>query len=85
MRQTKLESLVESSANTASGFIVSLVFWRFVVVPLFDLPVSESENIAITAMFTVLSVARSYVWRRFFNAGLHRVVHALLRGNHAGH
>lgn len=74
MQQTKLESLVEASANTASGFAASYVFWIVAVVPLFHLNVSHTDNFVITCMFTVLSVIRSYLWRRFFNAGVHKLV-----------
>ena len=74
MNQSKLESFVESCLNTATGFIVSLTFWTFVVVPVWHLPVSMRQNLIITVWFTVLSVARSYVWRRFFNAGIHRYI-----------
>jgi len=80
MNQSKLESFVEASANTASGFIVSYAFWLGVVVPLFDLTLSHGDNLLVTCMFTVLSVIRSYLWRRFFNAGVHKIVHAFLRG-----
>lgn len=66
--QTRLESLVESTINTASGFLVSLLAWQYVVAPLFSLPVSWSMNLWITGIFTAISVARSYLWRRFFNA-----------------
>lgn len=67
MSQTPLASFVEASMNTASGFVVSLLFWAFVVVPIWDLDVTMGENLVITTLFTVLSVARSYIWRRLFN------------------
>lgn len=78
--QSRLESLIESSINIASGFVVSLVFWTFVVVPVWHLPVTFTQNLEITGWFTVLAVARSYLWRRFFNADLHRAVHGFLKG-----
>lgn len=77
--QTQLESLIEASLNTASGFVVSYIFWVAVVVPLFRLDISHADNFIITGMFTVLSVGRSYLWRRFFNAGAHNLVRNLLR------
>ena len=79
MRQTKTESFIESILNTASGFGVSLLFWTYVVVPVWNLPVTMSQNLVITAWFTALSVGRAFVWRRLFNAGTHRRVHAFLR------
>ena len=68
MEQSKLASLIEAVLNTASGFIVSLLFWSWVVVPLWDLDVTMNENLVITACFTVISIVRGYVWRRVFNA-----------------
>jgi membrane protein implicated in regulation of membrane protease activity len=80
MSQTRVESLIESSVNIASGFIISLIVWSYIVVPIWDIPVSMSENLQITALFTIVSIIRSYVWRRFFNAALHRRVHSFVRG-----
>jgi hypothetical protein len=77
--QTHVESLIESIVNIASGFIISLVVWSYIVVPIWNIPVSMSENLQITALFTVVSIIRSYVWRRFFNAALHRRVHSIVR------
>jgi hypothetical protein len=68
--QTKLESFVESSLNVASGFFIALVVWKFVIVPLWGFDVSTTDNLAITGVFTVVSVARGYVWRRIFNGKL---------------
>lgn len=65
--QTQAQSLIESVLNIGSGFFISLAVWSWVVVPLFDLSVSHVENLQITCIFTVVSVARSYVWRRIFN------------------
>mgnify|MGYP003667009738 CR=1 FL=1 len=69
--QTRLQSLIEQCLNVGSGFVVSLAFWTWVVVPVWGLPVQMTENLQITAAFTALSVARGYVWRRVFNH-LHR-------------
>lgn len=65
--QTRLGSLVESLANTASGFIVSLLVWMLLVTPAFSIESNFSQDFAITCIFTVTSVIRSYLWRRFFN------------------
>jgi len=77
VRQSRLESLLETCTSIAIGFVVSLVFWTAVVVPVWHLPVSMGENLQITGAFTVLSVARGYVVRRFFDAQLHRATHSL--------
>jgi len=77
--QSRLESLLEATVSVAIGFVVSYLFWRWVVVPLYDMQVSERQNLEITALFTVLSISRSYLMRRFFNAGLHRAVQKIAR------
>lgn len=79
MNQSRLESLIEASINIGSGFIVSLLLWTFVIVPVWNLPVNMSQNLVITGLFTVLSIVRSYIWRRFFNAGLHKKIHEWVR------
>ncbi len=78
--QTPLASFIEACLNTASGFVVSLLFWTYVVVPVWHLPVTMNENLVITACFTVLSVVRSYIWRRVFNRELpQRIAEGVLR------
>jgi len=77
--QTRLESFVEASLNTASGFLLSFVAWITIVVPFFGLPFDIGESFGITCFFTVLSVARSYAWRRFFNRRVHRQVHKWMK------
>lgn len=78
MNQSRLESLIESTINIGSGFFISLALWVFVIVPVWNVPVTFGDNLIITAAFTVVSVIRSYVWRRFFNARLHRRIRAAL-------
>jgi hypothetical protein len=79
MMQTKLESLFEQTLSTATGFALAFTAWRFVVTPLLGIPIDNGQNLLITSFFTVLSIARGYVWRRFFNAGIHKAVHNFLR------
>ena len=79
MKQTRLESLLEQALSTATGFILSFVAWRLLVAPALGLPIDNAQNVVITSFFTVLSIARGYLWRRFFNAGVHKAVHNLLR------
>ena len=78
MNQSKLESFVETCLNTALGFIVSFTAWPLVAA-LFGLPYSVEQNLAITSIFTALSIARGYVVRRWFNAGLNRAAAGIAR------
>ena len=65
--QTKLESMIESCLNVGSGFIVALLVWQFVVVPLWGFEVTMNDNIVVTGIFTAVSLIRGYIWRRVFN------------------
>jgi hypothetical protein len=52
----------------------------FVVVPMIDNgSITIHDNFLITCMFTVIAVIRGYLWRRFFNKELHKVIHNILR------
>jgi hypothetical protein len=64
--QSRMSSFTESCLNTASGFVISFAA-GFVVFPLFGFPASVSTNLALTAIYTAISVVHSYVWRRIFN------------------
>ena len=79
MNQSKLESLLETSVNIVSGFLVSLLLWTYVVAPLWGLKMSTFDNLGIVGIFTVSAIIRGYVWRRFFNAGIHRSIHTSVK------
>jgi len=66
MSQTKMQSMAESCANVAIGFSVALSA-QIAVFPLFGIRVDLASDIAISAIFTVISIARSYCVRRLFN------------------
>ena len=70
MNQTRLGSLIEAAANTAIGFLVALAS-QIVIFPLVGIHVPLSTNLEIGFYFTVVSVARGYILRRWFNARLH--------------
>lgn len=76
MEQSKLGSLIESVANIVIGFVVALLS-QIVVFPLVGIHVAFSTNLEIGAWFTVISLVRSYVLRRWFNARLRRASEAL--------
>jgi hypothetical protein len=64
--QSKTQSLIESITGTAIGYVTA-VFVSMVVYPLFGFPVTFVQANALTVIFTILSVGRSYVVRRVFN------------------
>lgn len=73
MKQTKLESLLESIVNILIGYFVALVS-QLVVFPMMGIDVVITTNLIIGFWFTLISLVRSYVIRRWFNAGLHKAV-----------
>lgn len=66
MAQTKLGSFVESWANIVVGFSIN---WcaNMIVLPWFGLAVTGGKAFGIGLIFTVISLVRSYVLRRYFN------------------
>jgi hypothetical protein len=65
MDQSRTMSLVEVATSTLIGFGVS-VWANYAVLPLFGFKVKLAESLAITLVFTVISIIRSYLVRRFF-------------------
>ncbi len=65
MRQSKRMSFIESLVNVAVGYGIA-VATQIAVFPLFGLELKLSENLAIGAIFTCISMLRSYVLRRLF-------------------
>ena len=65
MKQSRRMSLIEALSNVAIGYGVA-VLTQMAVFPLFGLQVSLSDNLLIGALFTLVSVARSYAVRRMF-------------------
>jgi hypothetical protein len=65
MAQSRTMSLVESIANVLAGFGVA-VATQIAIFPLFGLRTTLAENLAMGAIFTVVSIARSYCLRRVF-------------------
>lgn len=59
-------SAVEAVANVAIGYVVAVAA-NAVVLPLFGLHPSALDSFAIGALYTAISLARSYALRRLFN------------------
>ena len=66
MAQTKFGSFVEAWANIAVGFTINF-FANMAILPLFGFKVSAGSAFEIGLIFTVISLVRSYVLRRWFN------------------
>lgn len=70
MTQTRLGSLIEAIINTIIGFAINFTA-NMLIFPLFGFHITMSENFVLGLLYTVISVARSYCVRRWFNAKLH--------------
>jgi len=58
-------SFVESCANVGTGFGIAVTS-QIVVFPWFGIHIPVSDTMAIGAIFTAISIARSYLVRRIF-------------------
>jgi hypothetical protein len=65
MSQSRAMSLVESIANVLAGFGVATAT-QSAIFPLFGLRTTLAENLVMGAIFTVVSIVRSYCLRRAF-------------------
>ena len=66
MTQKAQHSIMEVVLNTASGFIISMGVDP-IVFPVFGFHPTFAENFSVVAVYTVVSIVRSYYWRRLFN------------------
>lgn len=64
--QSKRQSLIETVAGVAVGFVASMLL-SLVVYPMHGHSFNLAQNASITVIFTLASLARSYGVRRFFN------------------
>jgi len=66
MAQTKTGSLIEAAANIVVGFSIN---WcaNMVVLPWFGFHITGGQAFNMGLVFTVISLVRSYVLRRWFN------------------
>lgn len=64
--QSRLSSFIEAWVNVAIGFGINLTA-NLIVLPWFGFAVTVTDALGIGVVFTVISVARSYCIRRWFN------------------
>ena len=65
MKQSRLSSFAETCLSIAIGFVVSLILTALVL-PAYGHDVTFGQNLQITGIFTVASIARGYLVRRAF-------------------
>lgn len=66
-RQSRLMSPVEAIANVIVGYGVAVVT-QMLIFPAFGLNTTLAQNLKMGALFTVVSIARSFALRRLFEA-----------------
>jgi len=71
--QTKKRSLCEVICNVGTGILTAYLTWVYIIIPWVELLKVDLNHltgigvIVVNFAFTVVSVARGYVWRRMFN------------------
>ena len=65
MKQSRVMSLVESVANVVVGYGVAVVT-QILIFPVFGLQTTLAQNLKMGAVFTIVSLGRSYALRRLF-------------------
>ena len=76
MTQTRLGSLIEAIINVIIGFTINYAA-NMLIFPLFGFHITPGANLALGLIYTVISVARSYCVRRWFNGRLQRLASAV--------
>ena len=66
MNQTRLQSLIETSTNVVIGYLVA-VLSQLIIFPAFGIRTTITDNLLIAGYFTIISVIRGYMVRRWFN------------------
>lgn len=67
MKQSKRMSFLESAINIAVGFGISLGA-QMVFLPMLGVPINHAQNFIFACIMTVISLCRSFLLRRIFEA-----------------
>ena len=65
--QTKRQSLIETLTSVFVGWLIGVIL-NMLVLPLFDYKITVVDSLLVSLIFTIVSIIRSYVIRRFFNS-----------------
>lgn len=66
MSQSKLLSVAETVTNTTVGYVVAIGS-QVMIFPYFGIHIPFHDNLMLGAFFTVISLIRGYIIRRWFN------------------
>lgn len=76
MSQSRRASFVEACINTGIGFGINYTA-NLLIFPLFGMHISPTANVLLGLIYTIISVVRGYVIRRWFNGMIHRAAQAV--------
>jgi len=65
MRQSRAMSLVEAATNVVVGYGVAVVT-QILIFPIFGVHTTLAQNLKMGAVFTIVSIGRSFALRRVF-------------------
>ena len=65
--QSKRQSFIETLTSVFVGWLIGVIL-NMLVLPLFDYNITVIDSLWVSLIFTVVSVIRGYVIRRFFNS-----------------
>ena len=67
MKQSRTMSVVESTANVVVGYGIA-VATQILIFPAFGVRLTLEQNLKMAALFTIISICRSFALRRVFEA-----------------
>ena len=65
--QTKKQSMIETLTSVFVGWLIGVIL-NMLVLPLFDYDITVVDSLWVSLIFTVVSVIRGYIIRRWFNS-----------------
>lgn len=78
MTQSRLSSLLEAAMNILIGFTINFLA-NMIILPSVGFPIDVKTNLYIGVLYTIVSLVRQYIIRRWFNAQLHYAAERLAR------
>lgn len=79
MEQTRLGSLIEALMNILIGFSINFVANMLILPAAGFVTLTAETNFYLGVAYTAISLVRSYVIRRWFNARLHAAAQAMAK------
>ena len=64
--QSKIDSLIEAVISTFIGFVIAFIS-QLIFFPIVGIEATLGQNFILTILFTLVSIIRTYIVRRFFN------------------